>query len=157
MVFPYFCYACGWFWNFLIILFTGSLLTGSSDINLLLIFKFSTKVSKNFFVFFFYLSFLSWTFTNQRTAGKGGGHSLIDPPHRRLDISRAITAENSPLHIASSRHQTGNLWFPGASLYPLSYLNISAASLSSETAFSSFTVFQNCLLSVIFLTFRLLN
>ena len=29
--------------------------------------------------------------------------------HRHLDISRAITAESSPLHIASSRTQTGNL------------------------------------------------
>ena len=35
--------------------------------------------------------------------------------HRRLHIGRAITAENSPLHIASSRTRTGNLWFPSAS------------------------------------------
>ena len=32
--------------------------------------------------------------------------------HRHLDISRAITAKSSTLHIASSRSQTGNLWFP---------------------------------------------
>ena len=32
------------------------------------------------------------------------------PLHRHLDISWAITAESSPLHIASSRTQTGNLW-----------------------------------------------
>ena len=37
------------------------------------------------------------------------------PPHRQLDISRAITAENSPLHIASSQTPAGNLWFPRAS------------------------------------------
>ena len=39
-------------------------------------------------------------------------HSL----HIHLDISRPITVESSPLHIASSRTQTGNLWFPSASL-----------------------------------------
>ena len=38
------------------------------------------------------------------------------PFHRRLDISREITAESSPLLIASSRTQAGNLWFPNA--YP---------------------------------------
>ena len=30
----------------------------------------------------------------------------LHPLHRRLDISRAITADNSPLHIASSRTGT---------------------------------------------------
>ena len=44
-------------------------------------------------------------------------HSL----HRHLDISRTITADSSPLHIASSRTRTGNLWFPSASRQPLSY------------------------------------
>ena len=34
--------------------------------------------------------------------------------HRHLDISWAITAESSPLHIASSRTRTGNFWFPRA-------------------------------------------
>ena len=37
------------------------------------------------------------------------------PLHRHLDISRAITAESSPLHIASSQIRTGNLWFLSAS------------------------------------------
>ena len=51
---------------------------------------------------------------------KGEGISLtphyhFHPLHRHLDISRVITAESSPLHIASSRTQTGNLWFPSAS------------------------------------------
>ena len=59
-----------------------------------------------FFVFFFNVGFLSQTFTNHRTAGKGEGISLtphyyFHPLHRHLDISRAITAESSPLHIAS--------------------------------------------------------
>ena len=39
---------------------------------------------KDFFFFFFYLGFLSRTFTNHRTAGEGGGHffnsSLPLPP-----------------------------------------------------------------------------
>ena len=70
--------------------------------------------------FFFYLGFLSRTFTNHRTAGEGEGISLtphyhFHPLHRHLDISRAITAESSPLHITGSRTRTGNLWFPSAS------------------------------------------
>ena len=35
--------------------------------------------------------------------------------HRHLHISWVITAESSPLHIASSWTRTGNLWFPSAS------------------------------------------
>ena len=71
-------------------------------------------------IFFFYLGFLSRTFTNHRTAGEGEGISLtphyhFHPLHRQLDISRAITAESSPLHIASSRARTRNLWFPSGS------------------------------------------
>ena len=53
-------------------------------------------------IFFFYLGFVSRTFTNHRTAGEGGGISLtphydFHPLNRHLDISRAITAESSPL------------------------------------------------------------
>ena len=74
----------------------------------------------NIFFFFFYLGFLSRTFTIHGTAGEGGGYlfnsSLPLPPlHRHSDISRAITAESSPLRIADSRTRTGNLWFPSAS------------------------------------------
>ena len=52
--------------------------------------------------------------------GKGEGISLtpyyhFHPVHRHLDISRAITAESSPLHIGSSQTRTGNLWFPSVS------------------------------------------
>ena len=58
----------------------------------------------------------------QRKRGRGGGgggcggifltpHYHFHPVHRQLDISRTITAESSPLHIASSRTRTGNLWF----------------------------------------------
>ena len=72
-------------------------------------------------VFFFYRGFLSQLFTNHRTAGGGGGHFLsphyhFHRLHRHLDISRAITAESSHLHIgSSSRTRTGNLWFSSAS------------------------------------------
>ena len=57
-------------------------------------------------------------FTGQQ--GKGEGICLaplyhFHPLHRHLDISRAITPESSPLHIAGSRTRTGNLWFPSAS------------------------------------------
>ena len=48
--------------------------------------------------------------------GKGEGISLTPhyyyhPLHRHLDISRAITAENSALHIGSSRTRTGTFGF----------------------------------------------
>ena len=53
-------------------------------------------------------------FTGQQ--GKGEGISLTSLYHfhllyGHLDINRAITAESLPLHIASSRTRTGNLWF----------------------------------------------
>ena len=51
-------------------------------------------------------------FTGQQ--GKGEGICLtrlyhFHPLHRHLDISWAITADISPLHIASTRTRTGNL------------------------------------------------
>ena len=42
-------------------------------------------------------------------------HYHFHPLHRHSDISRAITAESSPLHIASRRTRSGNLWFPSVS------------------------------------------
>ena len=62
---------------------------------------------------------------SQDSMEKGGGISLtphyhFHRLHRHLDISRAITAESSPLHISSSRTGTWKLWFPNASRYPLS-------------------------------------
>ena len=72
--------------------------------------------------FFFYLGF---SFTNihdsQDSWRRGRGYlfnsslSLHNPLAMHLDISWAITAEGSPLHIATSRTRTGNLWFPSAS------------------------------------------
>ena len=71
---------------------------------------------------FFYLGFLSRTFTIHRTAGEGVGYFFnsslrfyhFHPLHRHLDISRAITAESSPLHLSSSWTRTENLWIPSA-------------------------------------------
>ena len=67
--------------------------------------------------------FSVWVFVYEhlRVAGlqrkEGGGISLT--PHyyfhqlyRHFDVSRAIASESSPLHIASSRTRTGNLWLP---------------------------------------------
>ena len=56
--------------------------------------------------FNFYLGFLSQTFTIHRKSGDGREYlfnsSLPLPPASQTDISQAITAESSPLHIASS-------------------------------------------------------
>ena len=66
---------------------------------------------------FFYQGFLS-RITGLQEKGEGifstPQHHFY-PFHRHLDISRAITGENSPLSIASSRTQTGNLYFASAS------------------------------------------
>ena len=69
---------------------------------------------------FSYLGLLSQTFMIHRQQGKGESISLtplyhLHPLHKYLDIFWAITVESSPLHIASSRTRTRNLWFPSAS------------------------------------------
>ena len=56
--------------------------------------------------------------------GKGEGISLtlhchFPPLHRHWNISRAIIAERSPLHIASRGTRTGNLWSLATKLRPL--------------------------------------
>ena len=65
---------------------------------------------------FFYMSFslwVSWQFTNQGTAGEGGISLTLlyhfHPLYRHLDLNWAITAESSPLYIASVGTPTGNL------------------------------------------------
>ena len=58
------------------------------------------------------LFFLSWfihehlLFTGSRGRGRVSPFYHFQPLHRYLDISRVITAESSPLHIASSRTRT---------------------------------------------------
>ena len=71
-------------------------------------------------LYYFYLVFVNEHSRITGLQGKGEGISLtphyyFHPLHRHLDISRAITAESSPLHITCSWTQTGNLWFPSAS------------------------------------------
>ena len=73
----------------------------------------------------FLLFFSTWVFFHEHlwfTGQQGKGEGIYLTPlyhfhllHRHLDISRAITLECSPLHIASSRTRTGDLWFPSAS------------------------------------------
>ena len=68
-------------------------------------------------IFFFHLGFIFHEhsrFTGHQ--GKVEGIYLtplyhFHPLHRHLDIIRAITAERSPLHIASSRTRARNLWY----------------------------------------------
>ena len=77
------------------------------------------------FFFFFFFFFSIWVLFHEHSQftgeqGKGEGIYLtplyhFHPLHRHLDISRAIAAESSPLHIAGSRTRTGNLWLPSAS------------------------------------------
>ena len=73
--------------------------------------------SPNLLTFFLYLFFFSWRFRIQRTAGEWGCcvfHSSVPLPpalETLRHISRESTAENSPLHIASNRTRTDNLWF----------------------------------------------
>ena len=74
--------------------------------------------------------FFIWVFFHNHSRitglqGKGEGISLtphyhFHPLQRYLDISWAITAESSSLHIGSSRTRIGSLCFPSASRYPLS-------------------------------------
>ena len=79
------------------------------------------QVKTHFLInFFFYLGFLSRTFTDHRTAGKGDANSITPlnhfyPLYRHLEISRAITADSSPLDIASNLTRTGNPLLPSAS------------------------------------------
>ena len=90
-----------------------------------IIWEISHNVFFIFFIFIYSFFFSIWVFFHERAPfigqqGKGKGIYLtplyhFHPLHRHLDITRKITAESSPLHIARSRTRTGNLWFPSAS------------------------------------------
>ena len=70
----------------------------------------------------------------------------FNPLQGHLNICRAITAESSPLHIASSRTRTGNLWFWSASCWPLSYvpfLGVPGAWYVNSFAFSVLICFMS--------------
>ena len=74
-----------------------------------------------FFDFFFLSGFPFMNIHESQNCREGGGGISLTPRyhfhplHRHLHISWVITAESLPLHIASSRTRTGNLWFPSAS------------------------------------------
>ena len=71
--------------------------------------------------------------------------------HRHLDISRAITVQSSPLHIASSQTRTGNLWFLSTNRLSLSYAplytsyTIIKKVVSVEKLFIMIILFMSCL------------
>ena len=73
----------------------------------------------NFFICFLFLS--GFSFTNihksrdRREGNSLNSHYHFHPLYRYLDISRAIIAESSPVHMIGSRTRTGYLWFPSAS------------------------------------------
>ena len=71
-------------------------------------------------------------------------HNHFHPLHRHLDISRPITTESSPLHIGSCRNRTGNLWFPSASRYPLSYARALRVSVFSFFCQNASKTGSNC-------------
>ena len=92
-------------------------------INFIMIFQAKLLNSKNKNESSFFFSFI-WVFFHEhlRITGQQGKDEVISltplyhihPPHRRLDISRAIAAGSSPLGIASSRTRTRSFWFPSA-------------------------------------------
>ena len=72
----------------------------------------------HFFVSFWVFFYNHLWITELQGKGKEKGISLIPhynfhPLHRHLNISWAITAESSPLHIASDRTWNENPWFTG--------------------------------------------
>ena len=103
-------------------------------------------ITQKTFFSFFLVFFSVWVFFHEHSLitglqGKGEGISLtlhynFHLLHRRLDVSRAITAESSPLHIASSRTRPGNLWFLSASpkLYLQSKLYLGNIAKSVQTS-----------------------
>ena len=71
-------------------------------------------------ILFFYLGFLSQTFTIYSTVREGGGYFFnsflpLPPTWQTLRISWVITTESSPVHIDGTRIRIGNLWFPSVS------------------------------------------
>ena len=78
----------------------------------------SLTIPVNWIRFFFSFFLSGFSFTDIQRKGEG---IFVSPYYhfhslpRHLDISRVITAESSPLHIACSRTRTGNLCFLSAS------------------------------------------
>ena len=76
----------------------------------------------------FLASGFSFTNIHDSQDNKGRGRIFLNhfhPLHRHLDISRAITAESSLLHIARGKTQTRNPWFPlSCVLFPMRVIQI---------------------------------
>ena len=92
--------------------------------------------------FFFYLRFVSRTFTNHRTAREGEGISLIPhyhfyPLHRHLELSRAITVEG--------QLTAAHTWQPESNWEPLVFerksLTLSYAFLEASLSLTLFWCF----------------
>ena len=111
--------------------------------------------------FFFYL--VSFHSHSRITGlqGKGEGISLTShyhfhPLHRHLDISRTITAESSPLHIACSWTRTRNFWFPSrfSTYFAVIIRDLHCKKIFSHrrTIFTEDTkkIYKDCILLIIF-------
>ena len=87
--------------------------------------------------------FLSQTFTIHRLTGQQGKGEAISLTWVK-DITRVVIAESSPLYIASSRTQTGKLWFPSASrkdrFQPERDLNTSLDNISNRLKANKLTL-----------------
>ena len=93
--------------------------------HILLLFENIFRIDQKLLALILVCFFSIWVFFHNysritRLQGKGEDISLtlhyhFNPLYKHLDISRAIIAESSPLHIGSSWTQTGNLWFSSAS------------------------------------------
>ena len=86
-------------------------------------------------------------FTGQQ--GKGETISLtplyhFQPFQRHLDINRPITAESSPLHTASSRTRTRNLWFSSLPSVVACTYNSAFLEAESRNGVGSLPVGANC-------------
>ena len=93
--------------------------------------------------------FSIWVFfyKHSQITGLQDFHLLL----RHLDISRAITVQSSPLHIASSQTRTSNLWFLSTNRLSLSYAplytsyTIIKKVVSVEKLFIMIILFMSCL------------
>ena len=103
--------------------------------------------SYHFFTIFFLSGF---SFTNIHTSQESGlqrkGEGIyltplyhFQPLQRHLNISRAITAESSPLHIGISRTQTGNLWFAS---YHLSFISSFSICMTGPLIYSNLKLIE---------------
>ena len=97
---------------------------------------------------FYFISGTVWTQQGKRECIYLTPLYHFHPLHKHLDISQTITAESSTLYKASSRNQTGNFWFPSASLQPLSY-----TPSNGVTAYVHYVYHSSCILQLIWIMY----